>query len=100
MSIYVWAVSSRAPTTSFTFWSFTSNSELIAISHGACEVAQRVDAAAIVSATFSGATARAVARHLPSQPIVAVSPNRRFALTAGRRSDIPAWARDTRSTGV
>lgn len=36
-----------------------------------------MDAAAIVSATFSGATARAVARHLPSQPIVAVSPNRR-----------------------
>jgi len=48
-----------------------------AISHGACEVAHRVDAAAIVSATFSGATARAVARHLPAQPIVAVSPNRR-----------------------
>ena len=48
-----------------------------AISHGACEVAQRVGAAAIVSATFSGATARAVARHLPAQPIVAVSPNRR-----------------------
>jgi pyruvate kinase len=48
-----------------------------AISHGACEVAQRVGAAAIVSATFSGATARAVARNLPSEPIVAVSPNRR-----------------------
>ena len=48
-----------------------------AISHGACEVAHRVGAAAIVSATFSGATARAVARNLPAQPIVAVSPNRR-----------------------
>ena len=48
-----------------------------AISHGACEVAQRVGAAAIVSATYSGATARAVARNLPSQPIVAVSPNQR-----------------------
>jgi pyruvate kinase len=48
-----------------------------AISHGACEVAHRVGAAAIVSATFSGATARAVARNLPAQPIVAVSPNQR-----------------------
>jgi pyruvate kinase len=48
-----------------------------AISYGACEVAQRVGAAAIVSATFSGATARAVARNLPDQPIVAVSPNQR-----------------------
>jgi pyruvate kinase len=48
-----------------------------AISYGACEVAQRVGAAAIVSATFTGATARAVARNLPSEPIVAISPNRR-----------------------
>ena len=48
-----------------------------AISYGACEVAHRVGAAAIVSATFSGATARAVARNLPAQPIVAVSPNAR-----------------------
>ena len=48
-----------------------------AISYGACEVAHRVGAAAIVSATFSGATARAVARNLPAQPIVAISPNPR-----------------------
>ncbi len=48
-----------------------------AISCGACEVAQRVGAAAIVSATFTGATARAVARNLPSEPIVAVSPDQR-----------------------
>ena len=48
-----------------------------AISYGACEVAHRVGAQAIVSATFSGATARAVARNLPAQPIVAVSPNQR-----------------------
>jgi len=69
-----------------------------AISHGACEVAQRVGAAAIVTATFSGATARAVARHLPAQPIVAISPNRRVVnqlalcwgvcpLLGGRRGD-------------
>jgi pyruvate kinase len=48
-----------------------------AISHGACDVADRVQAAAIVSATYSGATARAVARHFPSRPIVAISPNQR-----------------------
>ena len=48
-----------------------------AMSFGACEVAQRVGAAAIVTATFTGATSRAVARSLPSQPIVAVSPNQR-----------------------
>jgi pyruvate kinase len=48
-----------------------------AISYGACEVAHRVGAAAIVSATFSGATAHAVARNLPAQPIVAVSTNQR-----------------------
>ena len=48
-----------------------------AISYGACEVAHRVGAAAIVSATFTGATARAVARNLPAQPIVAISPNQR-----------------------
>ena len=48
-----------------------------AISYGACEVAYRVGAAAIVTATYSGATARAVARNMPTQPIVAVSPNQR-----------------------
>ena len=48
-----------------------------AISYGACEVAERIAAAAIVSATFSGATARAVARNLPNQPIVAISPRQR-----------------------
>ena len=48
-----------------------------AISHGACEVAERIGAAAIVTATFSGATTRAVARSLPAQPIVAISPNQR-----------------------
>ena len=48
-----------------------------AISYGACEGAHRVGAAAIVSATFSGATAHAVARNLPAQPIVAVSTNQR-----------------------
>ena len=48
-----------------------------AISCRAYEVAHRVGAQAIVSASFSRATARAVARHLPAQPIVAVSPSQR-----------------------
>ena len=58
-------------------WAAGSTSVSGAISYGACEVAHRVGAQAIVSATFSGATARAVARNLPAQPIVAVSPNQR-----------------------
>jgi pyruvate kinase len=63
----------RAPRT----WTEGRTGVSNAISHGACEVAERVGAAAIVSATFTGATARAVARNLPAQPIVAVSPNQR-----------------------
>jgi pyruvate kinase len=63
----------RAPQT----WAGERTGVSNAISFGACEVAQRVGAAAIVTATYSGATARAVARNLPSQPIVAVSPNQR-----------------------
>ncbi len=58
-------------------WTEARSGVSTAISHGACEVAHRVGAAAIVTATFSGATARAVARSLPAQPIVAVSPNQR-----------------------
>jgi pyruvate kinase len=76
-----------------------------AISHGACEVAHRVGAAAIVSATFSGATARAVARNLPAQPIVAVSPNQRvvnqlalcwgvYPLLGGRRGSFEEVVRE------
>jgi pyruvate kinase len=58
-------------------WAAGSTGVSGAISYGACEVAHRVGAQAILSATFSGATARAVARNLPAQPIVAVSPNQR-----------------------
>jgi pyruvate kinase len=58
-------------------WSAARTGVSNAISYGACEVAHRVGAAAIVSTTFSGATARAVARNLPAQPIVAISPNQR-----------------------
>jgi len=50
-----------------------------AISSGACDVACRVGAAAIVTATVSGTMGRAVARHRPPQPVVALTPRRRTA---------------------
>jgi pyruvate kinase len=43
------------------------------ISSGACDVANRLDAAAIVTSTMSGRTARAVAQLRPVQPVVALS---------------------------
>lgn len=50
-----------------------------AIAYGACDVARKVGAAAIVTATASGATARGVAKYRPAQPILAVSPSARTA---------------------
>jgi pyruvate kinase len=47
-----------------------------AISYAAVEIASEVGARAIITATMSGITARMVARHRPSVPIVAVTPNR------------------------
>jgi pyruvate kinase len=46
-----------------------------AISCAAVEIADQVQATAIVSATMSGTTARMVARHRPSIPVVAVTPS-------------------------
>jgi pyruvate kinase len=58
-----------------------------AISCAAVEIASEVGASAIVTATMSGRTARMVARHRPSVPIVAVTPSRaslfRLALVWG-----------------
>ncbi len=48
-----------------------------AISSSAVAIANEVDARAIVTATMSGSTARMVARHRPSVPVVAVTPNER-----------------------
>jgi len=45
-----------------------------AISHATCQIAQNLKAAAIVTFTFSGSTARMVARYRPSVPIIASSP--------------------------
>lgn len=52
-----------------------SSSVTDAVSCGAVDVAVRTGAAAIVTATVSGATARAVARHRPLVPIYALSPD-------------------------
>jgi len=46
-----------------------------AISHATCQIAQDLKAAAIVTFTFSGSTARMVARYRPHVPIIARSPN-------------------------
>jgi pyruvate kinase len=46
-----------------------------AISGAAVQIADEVGARAIVTATMSGTTARMVARHRPSIPVVAVTPN-------------------------
>jgi len=58
-----------------------------AISCAAVEIASEVGARAIITATMSGRTARMVARHRPSVPIVAVTPSRttlsRLALVWG-----------------
>jgi pyruvate kinase len=58
-----------------------------AISPAAVEIASEVGARAIVTATMSGMTARMVARHRPSIPIIAVTPSRatlyRLALVWG-----------------
>lgn len=46
-----------------------------AISVATCRLAEDLDAAAIVTSTESGHTARAVARHRPTAPIAGVSPH-------------------------
>jgi len=47
-----------------------------AISHATCQVAQDLKVAAIVTFTFSGSTARMVARYRPRVPIIARSPKK------------------------
>ncbi len=58
-----------------------------AISRATVEIADEVGAAAILTATMSGTTARMVARYRPTVPIIAVTPNertyRRLALVWG-----------------
>jgi len=58
-----------------------------AVAHAACRMASETEAGAIVSFTQSGVTARLVARHRPSQPVIALTPEaatyRRLALVWG-----------------
>jgi pyruvate kinase len=46
-----------------------------AVSHAACETARDLDAAAIITPTASGHTARMVAKYRPPMPIIAVTPS-------------------------
>ncbi|MGE5507799.1 MAG: pyruvate kinase [Chitinophagales bacterium] len=46
-----------------------------AISHATCQTAQDLKAAAIVTSTQSGATARLVARYRPESPVIAATPD-------------------------
>jgi len=46
-----------------------------ALSHATCETAQDLGAAAIITPTVSGHTARMVAKYRPQAPIIAVTPN-------------------------
>lgn len=46
-----------------------------AVSHASCETAGDLNAAAIITPTISGYTARVIARYRPSCPIVAVTPS-------------------------
>jgi pyruvate kinase len=58
-----------------------------AVSRAACDLARDLDLAGIVTVTQSGATARAVAAHRPSTPVVAATPDsviaRRLAVVWG-----------------
>lgn len=61
-----------------------------AISAASCDIAEQIGARAIIPATMSGRTARMIARHRPSVPIVAITPDettqRRLALVWGVES--------------
>jgi pyruvate kinase len=46
------------------------------VGHAACDMAEVIEAAAIIVPTVSGETAREVSRHRPHRPIVACTPNR------------------------
>ena len=58
-----------------------------AVVHAACQLAEEVKAAAIITCTQSGSTTRLVSKYRPSQPILAMTPDettrRRLALTWG-----------------
>ena len=61
-----------------------------AVSHATCETASDLEAAAIITPTISGHTARIISRYRPRCPIIAVTPSpvvqRQLALYWGVRS--------------
>jgi len=70
-----------------------------AVSHATCETASDLEAAAIITPTISGHTARIISRYRPRCPIIAVTPSpvvqRQLALYWGVR---PLLSRRTDST--
>jgi len=70
-----------------------------AVSAAVCDLARELRLEAIVTATQSGATARAVARHRPSAPVVAVTPDpavaRRLCVVWGVHPLVVPLADDT-----
>lgn len=70
-----------------------------AVSAAVCDLARDLRLEAIVTATQSGATARAVARHRPSAPVIAVTPDpavaRRLCVVWGVRPLVVPLADDT-----
>lgn len=72
------------------------------IAHAACELAKRLQAAAIVTPTQTGATARQVARYRPRICILAATPSqevwRHLALTHGVTPALVHEAEDTDAT--
>lgn len=78
---------------------FTEVSTTNAISAATCEIAEKLGAAAIVTATVSGATSRAVSKYRPHLPIIAVTTTQRsrrqLALTWGV---LPVVAKHSDST--
>lgn len=65
------------------------------VAHAACVLAERIGARAIVVGTRSGFTARAVARHRPVAPVVALTPDevvrRRLSLVWGIHAVAVPW---------
>ncbi len=70
-----------------------------AISQATCQMASDLGAAAIITATTSGHTARMVARHRPTVPVIAATPDpavaRRLALIWGVRALLTSGAEGT-----
>jgi len=63
------------PLVRFRDWPIASHSCQEAVARAACQMAQDVGAAAIITCTQSGSTTRHVAKHRPSQPILAMTPD-------------------------